>query len=58
MCCDICGRKVIQYTNDEDDFYVYDGIPGRNNEALLELINDIQSDEEDEEEEGPDKDGW
>lgn len=65
MHCDICGRIVIQYTNDEDDFYVYDGIPGRNNEALLGLINDIQSDEEEDEEdeegpdkEGPDKDGW
>lgn len=62
MNCDICGRKVIQYTNDEDDCYVYDGVPGRGNESLLELINEIQSEGkeegEEEEEEGPDSNGW
>lgn len=61
MNCDICGRKVIQYTNDEDDLYAYDGIPGRNNEALLKLIDDIQSEGEDDNEDDddtPDSNGW
>jgi hypothetical protein len=62
--CDICGNTIIQYTNDEDDFYVYDGIPGRNNEALLQAIGSLQNQDdegeelEEEEEEGPDANGW
>lgn len=60
MCCDVCGCKVIQYTNDEDDYYVYDGIPGRNNETLLMAIDEIQNaeDEELEEDEEPESNGW
>ena len=50
--CDVCGRKIIQYTNDEDDFYAYDGLPNRNNETLIALMNEIQSENE------TDEDGW
>jgi hypothetical protein len=63
--CDICEKTVIQYTNDEDDCYVYDGVPGRNNEALLQAIESLQIEEEAEGEavEGDDdekseSDGW
>lgn len=60
--CDVCEKTIIQYTNDEDDCYVYDGVPGRNNEALLQAIEGLQEESDDAIEEDnndpSDSDGW
>ena len=36
--CDVCGNKIIHYTK-SNKVMIYDGISGRNNEAISSLIN-------------------
>lgn len=57
MNCDLCGKVMIQYTNENDDAFVYDGISGRNNEAVFDVINSLEPVNE-EEQDQPDDNGW
>ena len=57
MHCDLCGRVLIQYTNENDGAFVYDGISGRNNEAIFEVINSLEPVNE-EDTDQPDENGW
>ena len=64
MKCDLCGNTMIHYTSADDDEFAYDGIPGRNNESLLNIIANLQAeraeqeDEEVDDSEDPDVKGW
>lgn len=44
--CDLCGKKLLNYTGKNDYDYVYDGDPG-NVEAIVQKIQEERSQDED-----------
>lgn len=38
--CDMCSNKIIHYTK-SDKVFIYDGLTGRNNEAIFSILNSL-----------------